>query len=43
MTGLENLSSENIYNDFLDKYDNILSKRIVSSDFSNYGKERSKS
>lgn len=40
MMGLDNLSSENILTDF---FDNILSKRFVSSGFSTYGKERSKS
>lgn len=40
MMGLDNLSSENILTDF---FDNILSKRFVSSGFSAYGKERSKS
>lgn len=40
MMGLDNLSSENILTDF---FDNILSKRFVSSSLSNYVKERSKS
>ena len=40
MMGLDNLSSENILTDF---FDNILSKRFVSSGFTTYGKERSKS
>ena len=40
MMGLDNISSENFPVDF---FDNILSKRMVSSGFSTYGKERSKS